>query len=71
MEKQSIARLCRNKDGKFYVNIIFELGRAGTMEFSSIYPQFMSRPEAEARIFRLSEMYGFDRANLLIDIDEI
>jgi hypothetical protein len=48
-------------DGKFVLKLIFILERAGTIEFTSSFPDAMSRREAEARLFRLSETYGFDR----------
>lgn len=52
--------LCRSDD-KFFLRIVLEAGRAGQVEFTSTYPTTMSRSEAEARLFRISELYNLNR----------
>ena len=64
-------QLLKSGDKKFVIKLTIDVGRAGQMEFLSVYPNSMSQNEAEARLFRLSEMYGYERAHLpYIDASE-
>jgi hypothetical protein len=53
-----------DENEKYYLRLILDAGRAGQVEFKTSYPVGMSRHEAESRLFRLSETYGFDREHL-------
>ena len=56
--------LLKSGDKKFVIKLTLDVGRAGEVEFLSVCPNPMSQHEAEARLFRLSEMYGYEREHL-------
>ena len=56
--------LLKSADKKFVIKLTLDVGRAGKVQFLSVYPYSMSQLVAEARLYRLSEMYGYDREHL-------
>lgn len=56
--------LLKTDNNKFRLKLTLDAGEAGQVEFISIYPNLMSVFEAEARLFRLCEMYGYKREHL-------
>lgn len=52
------------EDKSYCLRLVVDTGRSGQVEFKTSYPVNMTRHEAEARLFRISEIYGLDREHL-------